>query len=79
MAKRKFRKSDRTEPWRGFGSMSPERKREIASMGGKAAHTLGTAHEWTSEEAREAGKKGGKISRRGRNKVKTNSMIVSRR
>lgn len=49
---------------RGFASMSPEKKREIASKGGKAAHALGTAHEWTSEEAQEAGRKGGSISRR---------------
>jgi len=45
---------------RGFASMDPERQREIASKGGKAAHERGTAHEWTSEEAREAGRKGGK-------------------
>lgn len=47
---------------RGFASMSPEKKKEIASLGGKAAHRLGVAHQWTSEEAREAGKKGGKIA-----------------
>jgi general stress protein YciG len=39
---------------RGFASMSPEKKREIASKGGKAAHALGTAHKWTSEEAQAA-------------------------
>lgn len=49
---------------RGFGSMSQEKKREIASKGGKSAHVLGTAHEWTSEEAQVAGRKGGQISRR---------------
>jgi hypothetical protein len=49
---------------RGFASMSPEKKREIASKGGKAAHSLGTAHKWTSEEAQAAGRKGGSISRR---------------
>jgi general stress protein YciG len=49
---------------RGFASMSPEKKREIASKGGKAAHALGTAHKWTSEEAQAAGRKGGSISRR---------------
>jgi len=49
---------------RGFASMSPEKKREIASKGGKAAHALGTAHKWTSEEAQVAGRKGGSISRR---------------
>jgi general stress protein YciG len=44
---------------RGFASMDPQRQREIASEGGKAAHEKGTAHEFTSEEAREAGRKGG--------------------
>ena len=37
---------------RGFASMSPEKQREIASKGGRAAHQKGTAHEWTSDEAR---------------------------
>jgi general stress protein YciG len=44
---------------RGFASMDRARQREIASKGGKAAHQKGTAHEWTSEEARDAGRKGG--------------------
>ncbi len=44
---------------RGFASMDEERQREIASKGGKAAHAKGTAHEFTPEEAREAGRKGG--------------------
>jgi general stress protein YciG len=48
---------------RGFASMDPSKQREIASKGGRAAHTQGTAHEWTSEEAREAGRKGGAASR----------------
>ncbi len=47
---------------RGFASMDPERQREIASQGGKAAHQKGTAHEFTSEEARVAGSKGGKAA-----------------
>jgi uncharacterized protein len=42
------------------------KQREIASKGGKAAHQKGTAHEWTSEEAREAGRKGGMASHRRR-------------
>ncbi len=50
---------------RGFASMSPEKQREIASKGGRAAHQKGTAHEWTSDEARNAGRKGGQISRGG--------------
>ena len=49
---------------RGFASMDPNKQREIASKGGKAAHQKGTAHEWTSEEAREAGRKGGMASHR---------------
>ena len=52
---------------RGFASMDAERQREIASMGGKAAHEKGTAHEFTSEEAQEAGRKGGEASRGGGN------------
>ena len=44
---------------RGFASMDRERQREIASKGGRAAHAKGTAHEWSSEEARVAGQKGG--------------------
>lgn len=44
---------------RGFASMDPQRQREIASEGGRAAHEKGTAHEFTSQEAREAGRKGG--------------------
>lgn len=44
---------------RGFASMDDEEQREIASKGGKAAHEKGTAHEFNSEEAREAGRKGG--------------------
>ena len=51
---------------RGFGTtvlQNPAKQREIASKGGKAAHQKGTAHEWTSEEAREAGRLGGLASR----------------
>ncbi|HLQ24658.1 MAG TPA: KGG domain-containing protein [Acidiferrobacterales bacterium] len=44
---------------RGFAAMDHEKQREIASKGGKAAHEKGTAHEFTPEEAREAGRKGG--------------------
>lgn len=42
---------------RGFAAMSPEKKKEIASMGGRAAHACGRAHQFSSEEARAAGKK----------------------
>ena len=54
---------------RGFASMSPEKQREIASKGGRAAHEKGTAHEWNTEEARSAGRKGGQVSRGGRGKL----------
>lgn len=47
------------KPLRGFAAMDEQRRKEIASKGGKAAHEKGTAHEFTSEEAREAGRKGG--------------------
>ena len=49
---------------RGFASMDRSKQREIASKGGKAAHQKGTAHEWTAEEARAAGRKGGMASHR---------------
>jgi uncharacterized protein len=49
---------------RGFGSMPDAEQRKIASKGGKAAHQKGTAHEWTADEAREAGRKGGIAPRR---------------
>jgi general stress protein YciG len=49
---------------RGFASMDRGKQREIASKGGKAAHQKGTAHQWTSDEAREAGRKGGMASHR---------------
>ena len=42
---------------RGFAAMDPQRQREIASLGGRAAHQSGHAHEFTSEEARVAGRK----------------------
>ena len=54
----------------GFHSMDPATVRAIASKGGKAAHANGTAHEWTSAEARAAGSKGGQISRGGRGRLK---------
>jgi general stress protein YciG len=62
---------------RGFASMSPEKQREIASKGGRAAHQKGTAHEWTSDEARNAGRKGGQISRGGRGRLQEEPTDVS--
>lgn len=49
-----------SEVKKGFAAMNPEEHRKIASMGGIAAHKKGTAHKFTPEEAREAGRKGGK-------------------
>lgn len=51
---------------RGFASMDPTKQREIASKGGKAAHAKGTAHEFTPDEARVAGRKGGEAVSRDR-------------
>jgi general stress protein YciG len=56
---------------RGFASMDRAKQREIASKGGKAAHQKGTAHEWTSEEARDAGRKGGIASHQRRREQMT--------
>src|SRR6266513_90306 len=51
---------------RGFASMDPAKQREIASKGGRAAHAKGTAHEFSSDEARVAGRKGGEAVSRDR-------------
>jgi general stress protein YciG len=48
---------------RGFAAMDPATQRRIASEGGKASHESGRGHQWTSEEARAAGRKGGQASR----------------
>ena len=54
---------------RGFASMDREKQREIASKGGRAALEKGTAHEWSADEARSAGRKGGQVSRGGRGRL----------
>ena len=51
---------------RGFASMDADKQRKIASKGGRAAHEKGTAHEFTPEEARQAGRKGGEARGRAR-------------
>lgn len=61
-AKQAGNQGNRRATGRGFASMDPERQREIASQGGRAAHEKGTAHEFTPEEARAAGSKGGKAA-----------------
>ena len=62
---------------RGFASMERNKQREIASKGGKAAHQKGTAHEWTSEEAREAGRKGGMASHRRKQEQQEQDAVAS--
>jgi len=52
-------RASETKSNRGFASMDPSKQREIASKGGRAAHEKGTAHQFSANEAREAGKKGG--------------------
>ncbi|WP_049622080.1 KGG domain-containing protein [Frateuria defendens] len=56
---------------RGFAGMKPERQREIASEGGRAAHASGNAHEFDSEEARRAGQKGGEAVSQNREHMAT--------
>lgn len=50
--------------------MDPAKHREIARLGGKAAHAHGTGHEFTSEEAREAGRKGGLAASQNRERMR---------
>jgi general stress protein YciG len=58
--------NDRQKSNRGFASMDHGKQREIASKGGKAAHAQGRAHEFTADEARVAGRKGGEAVSRDR-------------
>jgi uncharacterized protein len=57
---------NKTTSGRGFASMDPEKQRQIARQGGRAAHEKGRAHQFNSEEARAAGRKGGEIVSRNR-------------
>jgi general stress protein YciG len=50
----------------GFATMNPERVRELASKGGKAAHEMGVARTWNPDTAREAGRKGGAVGKQRR-------------
>jgi general stress protein YciG len=74
-AKRSLRPANRIgeKSRRGFAAMSPEQQRRIASEGGRASHQSGRGHRFSPEEAREAGRKGGQISRRGKKKVENPS------
>jgi uncharacterized protein len=58
--------TERTKSNRGFASMDMGKQREIASKGGRAAHAQGRAHEFTADEARVAGRKGGEVVSRDR-------------
>ena len=58
--------SERPKSNRGFASMDRSKQKEIASKGGKAAHAQGRAHEFTPDEARTAGRKGGEVVSRDR-------------
>ena len=60
------RRNDNERDERGFAAMDADRQREIARQGGRAAHARGTAHEFTPEEARDAGRKGGEQVSRNR-------------
>lgn len=61
---------------RGFAAMDRNKQREIASMGGRAAHQRGTAHEFNSEEARRAGRLGGQASRGGHARFRNESQAA---
>ncbi len=54
---------------RGLAALPLERRREIARKGGKRAHELGRAHTWDFKEAQEAGRKGGRVSRRKKRQI----------
>ena len=66
----KIEEAPRKRSNRGFAGMDARRQREIASEGGRAAHAQGKAHEFTPEEAREAGRKGGQASGYARSRVR---------
>jgi general stress protein YciG len=61
---------------KGFASMDPEKRRLIAQAGGRKAHAVGTAHKWTSEQAKLAGKKGAAIRTARRALLKTGLVEV---
>ena len=63
---------------RGFAGMDPERQRAIASEGGRAAHQSGNAHQFSSEEAREAGRRGGQAKGGGNGKHASNPQDAKR-
>lgn len=62
---------------RGFAAMTKEQHKAVAQKGGRAAHALGKAHEWSGAEAQAAGRKGGAISRGGRGRLPEVSATTS--
>jgi uncharacterized protein len=54
---------------RGFASMTPEKRAAVASLGGRAAHAKGTAHQWDRVAAAEAGRKGGAAKHKNRSRM----------
>lgn len=64
-------------PNRGFASMTQEQRSAIAAAGGRAAHRRGTAHQWTVEEARTAGSKGGRLSAQRRREARGLSALAN--
>jgi len=72
MAEQLEQSNERTKSIRGFAAMSPEKQKEIARKGGRMAHEQGVAHQWSSEEARAAGRKGGQS--RGKNRSSSPEM-----
>jgi general stress protein YciG len=62
---------------RGFAAMDPKLVSELAKRGGKAAHRAGTAHQFTSEEARVAGRKGGMATHAKRRAKVTNGTTIT--
>jgi general stress protein YciG len=65
---------ERKKSIRGFAAMDAEKQKEIARKGGRAAHEQGVAHEWSSQEARDAGKKGGQA--RGRQNQSSEQSVL---
>lgn len=62
-------------PKRGFGSMSKEKRQEIAALGGISAHKMGKAHEYTAETGRVAGRVGGKVTAQRKKQRKEEGVI----
>lgn len=64
-------------PGQGFAALTPDQRIENSRKAGQRAHEKGTAHEWTPAQAREAGRKGGRLSRGGRGKLQEDPVAQS--